>query len=51
MSRKTVSAVIGSFLVAGFALGAVQGCGSSSSSTDPTALCEQTCVKIADVPG
>ena len=32
MSRKTVSAVIGSFLVVGFALGAVQGCGSSSSS-------------------
>ncbi len=45
MSRKTVSAVIGSFLVAGFALGAVQGCGSSSSSTDPTALCEQVCTK------
>ncbi len=47
MSRKTVSAVIGSFLVAGFALGAVQGCGSSSSSsTDPTALCTQSCVKV-----
>ena len=28
MSRKTVSAVIGSFLVVVFALGAVQGCGS-----------------------
>ena len=34
MSRKTVSAVIGSFLVVGFALGAVQGCGSSSSGSD-----------------
>ena len=34
MSRKTVSAVIGSFLVVGFALGALQGCGSSSSSID-----------------
>jgi hypothetical protein len=46
MSRKSVSVVIGSFLVAGFALGAVQGCGSSSSSTDPTALCTQSCVKV-----
>jgi hypothetical protein len=45
MSRKTVSAVIGSFLAA-FALGAIEGCGSSSSSTDPTALCEQSCVKL-----
>src|SRR3954469_17453009 len=46
MSRKSVSVVIGSFLVAGFALGAVQGCGSSSSSNDPTALCTQSCVKV-----
>jgi len=46
MSRKTVSAVIGSFLVAGFALAAVQGCGSSGgSSGNETAICEQLCVK------
>ena len=48
MSRKTVSAVIGSLLVAGFALGAVQGCGSSSSSngTNIMSACMQGCMKI-----
>jgi hypothetical protein len=47
MSRKTVSAVIGSLLVAGFVLGAVQGCGSSSSSAaNVMSLCMQGCVKI-----
>jgi len=46
MSRKSVSAVIGSFLVAGFALGAVQGCGSSSSSgTNIMSVCMQGCTK------
>ena len=47
MSRKTVSAVIGSFLVAGFALGAVQGCGSSSPSAESVmSLCTQGCDKL-----
>ncbi len=46
MSRKTVSAVIGSFLVVGFALGAVQGCGSSSSNgTNIMSVCMQGCTK------
>ena len=48
MSRKTVSAVIGSLLVVGFALGAVQGCGSSSSSsgTNLMSACMQGCMKV-----
>ena len=46
MSRKTVSAVIGSMLMVGFALGAVQGCGSSSSSGNFAETCMQGCAKI-----
>jgi hypothetical protein len=47
MSRKTVSAVIGSFLAVGFALGAMQGCGSSSSSgTNIMSACMQGCTKV-----
>ena len=48
MSRKTVSAVIGSLLAVGFALGAVQGCGSSSSSngTNIMSACMQGCMKV-----
>src|SRR5580692_2649730 len=47
MSRKTVSAVIGSVLAAGFVLGAVQGCGSSSPSADSVmSLCTQGCDKL-----
>jgi hypothetical protein len=47
MSRKTVSAVIGSFLAVGFALGTVQGCGSSSSGSGSFAeTCMQGCAKI-----
>ncbi len=45
MSRKTVSAVFGSFLVAGFAFGAMQGCGSSSSGSYAE-TCMQGCAKI-----
>ena len=45
MSRKTVSAVIGSFLAIGFALGAVQGCGSSSSSGNFAADCMKGCAR------
>ena len=45
MSRKTVSAVIGSILMVGFALGAVQGCGSSSSGSYAE-TCMQGCAKI-----
>ena len=52
MSRKTVSAVIGSLLVAGFALGAVQGCGSSSPSAGSVmSLCMQGCAKEASQCG
>ena len=52
MSRKTVSAVIGSFLVVGFALGAVQGCGSSSPSAGSVmSLCMQGCAKQTSLCG
>src|SRR5580704_3056695 len=46
MSTKTVSAVIGSVLVAGFALGALQGCGSSSRSSGFAETCMQGCAKV-----
>jgi hypothetical protein len=52
MSRKTVSAVIGSLLVVGFALGAVQGCGSSSPSAGSVmSLCMQGCAKESSLCG
>jgi hypothetical protein len=52
MSRKTVSAVIGSLLVAGFAFGALQGCGSSSPSAGSVmSLCMQGCAKESSLCG
>ena len=52
MSRKSVSTVIGSFLVVGLALGAVQGCGSSSSGAGSVmSLCMKGCAQQTSLCG